>query len=781
MIISSKVFMNKHFKLLLIIIFIIFFISCNKQDTTDTVKVDVEEIYSEELEIDLNELNTNENENDYTIDINNENKDVIDNHTRTDYSDYQKNEDISSSNNKIDDNIGSQNSIIKNKSYPTSIENYIKNKASFDEILFSKTIPDFIKNIFFDDAFTFFITTKIDETYGRFAIDNYKIVQPSRLSISSSLKEMIENSNLSKEEIENNIYKGVSFPDLLICPQLISNKTPIEIAKILYALNLILTKKIVSDSFREYYSYKIYKKYYNNVKSYNDITDVEGIDVEELEYMELDNEILQKIIESIIENIEFFKTYTNYDFYNILNHPYISPIMTRALINLIKEDPLKINPALFLRLKIEENIKQNKDLQDIIIYQINNGSLFKILTETTNIGSKYIRSLLITAILYNYIYNIYNKPIVSNVSQIVNYVNTINFTSPTISEIINLCCEILSSPFPKSYITTDRLIRIFHKYHLSGGISGLSYGSVSWVYGDKLTMYLLSGDYKVYEMPMDTMELYIIDNIYEYTVKEDIFLPILEFEYSRDKNISLISVARPTYVNSYLFDFKYYEYKEVTKFFKKTVFTSKAYMDRRKIKIIAQSLNAENEKDDLIQIDLTSFSVESLLSDCKIKTLEISPDGNKLLITGNLDQKSDSEIVKPYIYNVRTKEFVTLPLATNLSSFSWDITEDLVYYVVENKNVYSYDIYKNIKKKILTTDLFIYNLAAGIDMFAFSYLLQDTGEHRLYLYDTRTKTNILVDTVQNMSIRPGFSPDGKYLLYEVVNNEYKDLYLLRVR
>jgi dipeptidyl aminopeptidase/acylaminoacyl peptidase len=311
----------------------------------------------------------------------------------------------------------------------------------------------------------------------------------------------------------------------------------------------------------------------------------------------------------------------------------------------------------------------------------------------------------------------------------------------------------------------------------------MSYGSVSWSYKgyENTVLTLISGDYRIYQMPMDTRKLIEIDNIYKQTREKDIFLPIFNFEYSDYANKAVINVARPTYVNSYIFDFRKYQYKEVTEFFDRKVFTARSFMNTTKTKIIAQSLNAENEKDDLILVNLRNYKTEKLLTNCKIDNIEISPSDRNILITGNMDAESDEDISKPYIYNLMNKELIPLPFIADWNSFSWDLDEEKIYYIVNNKDLYQYNVVNNKNRKIFSSDLYIYNMSIGRDMIAFSYLYPDTGKNILILYNTQTKKSQIIDEVYDGVIRSGFSPNSDFLFYEVVNHEdFKDLYLLKI-
>lgn len=695
-------------------------------------------------------------------------------------------EEIKTSNSEGNENqIENNNLIISNDSndetedlnnnyteYSVSIENYIKGEVSFEDVLISRRIPDFIKNIFFEEAFTFLATTRVDDTFGYYALEKYNIIQPSRLSISSSLLIMFEQHHLSRKEIENNIYKNVVFPDLLISPKLMTNKSPIEIAKILNTLYKILNNKSIETPYQR--NLDDYNKKY---KTYMD----SRLTIDKVKYLNIDKNILFEIIKSILVNIEFFTTYTNYNFYKILHHPYFSSIVSEALTEIIEEDSLQLNTMLFLNLKLE-TLLQDRKLKDAIIYEINKGMLYKnIIKSNAAPTSKFMKSLILLTIFYNYIHN--QGMELHNLVNIYSVLENMNSKSSTLKEIIDLSLEILNSSFPKSYVTSDKLIRTYHKYHLSSGISGLSYGSVSWDFNiiDGLNLYLISGDYKIYEMNMETRMLIVLEDIYDMALEEDLFLPIFEFDYSNDYNVALINFSRPTYINSYIFDFKRSRFVELNKLFNKKVFTSYGYMLPSKRGLIVESLNSDNEKDNLIHVNLGDYSIQALLSDIKIDILEVSPTGTRLLITGNLYPNEDDSLSKPYIYDLLTERIKPIPIEAEWTAFSWDIKEELIYYSVENNDVYVYSILSNKSKKIIHNDLFIYALATGKKMIAFSYLYEDTGENRLYLYNTKTLKSTLIDIVYDGVIRPGFSPDGQYLFYEIVRDEYKDLYLLKVK
>lgn len=652
------------------------------------------------------------------------------------------------------------------------ISNYIDGNVSFEEVLFSTEIPDFIKNMFLEEAFIFFSKAKVDDAFGKNALETFQLIQPSRLSISSSIKTMYETYNLSQYEIENNIYKNTTFPDLLITPDLINNYLPVEVGKILYVFNVILNNKIVGSAFKKYY----YDSAYYKSSSVNTIKE------EDIDMMDLDDGLLKNLIESIIINIEFFDTYSNYDFYDILNHPAMEDYVIDALKKILRRNPLSINPGIFLKLNIEKKIIKNTALIKVIKDQIENGELYKTVIGEHKLSSKYIKSLTLIAVLYNYLFH--NSINLSNLDKIkFNIVNNLVTPSETLNEIIELSYEILNSNFPKSYMTTDKLIRTYHRYHLSAGISGLTYGSVSWDYShsEGLSMYLISGDYKIYEMSMETRNLLVLDNIYKQAAEADIFLPIHDFEFSNDHNIALINVAKSTYTNSFIFDFKKYEFLELTEMFNKKVFTCIGYMGPYKRRIFAQSLNAENERDDLMMISpAKGYRKQSLIADSKVDTLEISPSGTRLLITGNLNPEERINHTKVYIYDIFSKRVKEIPVEANWSSFSWDLEEELIYFTVDNKDLYVFNVSDFKSKMVLKTDLYIYSLAAGREMFAFSYLNQDTEENRLYLYKTDDQQNILIESIDNGVIRSGFSPDGNYLFYEVLKDEHKDLFLLEI-
>lgn len=773
--------------------------SCNNNnsDTTKTQnnfdkneeinKIDFNNYYSEE-DMKTFEESISDDSNDDIISDDNSDKKESNHHNNSDNYDEVKEEIIFES---ISDDFGGKdvNTLTNEKEhthdtskndyddYYSTLENYLTSReVPYEDVIFSESIPDFIKNTFFEEAFNLLATTRIDEVYGRFTLEDYNILQPSRLSISSSMKVMIETHNLSKDEINNNLYKNVKFPDLLINPKFMNNELPVEVAKVLFVIDYILTDKILS--------FSIKKTLFHSRKDFIYESVHKGLTKEEIERVNINNEILYKIIESILNNIEFFDTYTNYNFYKVLNHPYMIPFVIKAFKNILKNDPLNLNPALFLEsTNLEKYVMVDEGVQKLLNYEITKGRLYKNISGEDKISSKYIKSTMLSAIFYNFLHH--NNVNVPDLGKVVrNLKNNRETVSSTLNDILDLSYEIFTSSFPKSFVTTNKLIRVYHKYYLSGGISGLSYGSLSWYQriGEELRMYLISGDYEIFEMPMDSRQIISISDIYKETTKKDIFLPIFEFEYSDHLDIAMISVSRPTYINSYIYDFKADKYRDINSFFNKKVFTSIGYMDHYKNLILAQSLNAETEKDELILIDLRGYHVEHLLSNCKINTLEISPNGNKVIITGDLDPDDDSELERPYVYNLVTKSIIPIPVESNWSHFSWDIKkEDLIYYVVGNKNVYSYNIYTNTKKKILSTDLYIYHLAAGKKMFSFSYIYQDTGESRLYLYDTKTKTNTLIETIDDGIIKAGFSPNGQYLVYEIVKeDDYKDLYLLEV-
>ncbi len=783
---------NKRYHHMFFILLVLFFLSCNN-NYGDSSELNNNDKKKENNKIDFNNYYTNEDVENYEkifSDKNNEKFDIKEKHNDKNFNNKYSNESDNTfeyhsenDNNNLliedspDDSRTNSSKKNKYKNYHSSIENYLRSKGvPYEDVIFSEYIPDFVKNTFFEEAFNVLATTRVDEIYGRFKLEDYHILQPSRLSISSSMKVMIETHNLSKGEIDNNQYKDVIFPDLLINPHFMNNEIPVEVAKILFVIDYILTDKILS--------FSIKKSLFHSRKDFIYESVHKGLTKEEIESLNINKDILNKVIKSILTNIEFFDTYTNYNFYKVLNHPYMVPLVIKAFKEILREDSLNLNPALFLEsTNLEKYVMTDRSVQNLLNYEITKGKLYKHIVSEDKISSKYIKSVMLSAIFYNFMH--YNKAEIKDLDMILKVLKRNKKTaSSTLNDILDLSYEILRSDFPKSFITTNKLIRIYHKYHLSGGISGLSYGSLSWYkrIGEELKMYLISGDYEIYEMPMDSRQLISISDIYNETMKRDIFLPIFEFEYSSHLNIAMISVSRPTYINSYIFDFKSSKYREINSFFNKKVFTSIGYMDHNKNLIVAQSLNAETEKDELILIDLRGYRVEHLLSDCKINTLEISPNGNKVLITGDLDSDDDTELDKPYVYNLITKNIMPIPVESNWSQFSWDIKkEDLIYYAVGNKDVYSYNMYTNTKKKILSTDLFIYHLAAGEKMFAFSYLYQDTGESRLYLYDTETTTNTLIETVDKSIIKSGFSPNGQYLVYEIVReDDYKDLYLLEV-
>ncbi len=676
------------------------------------------------------------------------------------------------SNNESDGNYSFYDKQENNQNnYSISLNEYINEETQYDSVLFNGDIPDFIKNLFFKEAFSFFASTRIDDTFGRFALDNYLILQPSRLSISSSVKMMIENNNLTQEEIEKNIYKDVVFPDLLITPSMLNNKMPSEIVKILFVFDCILNNKQVGSSFRKYYSF------------YPEEESIElSITKEQIRVLNLDTDILSKIIESIIKNIEFFETYTSYDFYKILNHPYMTQIVFKSFKKILSEDPLKINPGLFTKLDIEKEINNDSNFTYTIKNAISNGELRIYIDNNRYINSKFIKSVILITILYNYLNN--SDVNIKNTESIINKIEQIlPTTSESINDILTLCKDIFISTFPNSYIVTDKLIRLYYHYHLSAGISGMSYGSVSWSYKgyDVPVLTLISGDYRIYQMPMDTRKLIEIDNIYKQTREKDIFLPIFNFEYSDYADKALINVARPTYVNSYIFDFRTYQYKEVAEFFDRKIFTTRSNMNTTKTKIIAQSLNVDNELNDLLLINLRNYKTEKILSDCKIDNVKSSPSDRKLLITGNIDPDIEKDESKPYLYDMVRKELFPLPFIGDWNLFSWDLEEEWIYYIVDNKDLYRYDVVNKNNKRIFATELYIYHLSVGNSHVAFSYLNPDTGENRLILYNTQTRKSYFIDSIYNGVIRSGFSPDSNFLYYEVVNHEdFKDLYLLKI-